>query len=539
MTRAARIPLATAALLAACVAPHGIDYGKAKETITCATEAPIRRLTRFEYDNTVRDLLGDDSHPAQAFVPDELAHGFDNQAETLVVTQLLAEQYLGAAEQIAARAMAQPAKLLPCDPAVIGDDACAHAFIDDFGKRAFRRPIDDAQRERMFGVYASGRHRYGFGKAIELVIQTALMSPRFLYRVELGAPDPAASDVLKLDPYEIASRLSYLLWASMPDAELLAAADRGELSTTAEIAAQATRMLADPRARAAVSRFHEEWLGLSKLDELAKDSSVYPAYQSSLPPLWKKETLTFLERVVFDEHGDVATMLTAPWSMQNADLAAFYGNPGSPAGDDFERVDLDPSERAGFLTHASILAAYAKANQSSPVHRGKLVREALLCQTLPAPPSGMPLQPPPVDPHATTRQKYLEHSANPTCAECHDLMDGIGFGFEHYDGIGQWRDLDHGFPVDATGTVVDTKDANGDFDGVVALANRLSGSQEVRDCLVTQWFRYGYGRVETQADACAMTSIRDAFEASGRRVEALLLALVQTEAFRYKRVPAP
>jgi hypothetical protein len=497
--------------------------------------SPLRRLTRFEYDNTVRDLLGDTSAPARGFVAEEEALGFDNQATALGVPQLLAEQYMEAAEALAHQAMQAPAKLLPCDPAKAGEEACAGQLITQLGKRAYRRPLKDEEVNRLTKLYAWGKKQYDFSTGIELVIQAMLQSPHFLYRVEMGMPDPAAPGVVALRPYELASRLSYLLWGSMPDEALFAAADAGALGTAAEIQAQAERMLDDPRARQAVGNFHEQWLGLRALDTLSKDTSVYPAYDESLRPLWKEETTRFLEQVVFeDDKGDVATMLTAPYSMMNGPLANFYGLIGGPTGDDFERVTLDPGQRTGFLTHAGILAVNAKPNQSSPIHRGKFVRERLLCQIMPLPPNDVAIKAPDIDPGATTRQKFSEHETDPACSGCHHLMDPIGFGFEHYDGIGRWRDQDHGFPVDATGDIQGTTDSDGPFDGAVELGARLSQSEQVRQCIATQWFRFGYGHAEGSEDACVMAELQGAFKASGYSIKALLVALTQTQAFRYR-----
>jgi hypothetical protein len=502
-------------------------------------DAPIRRMTRFEYNNTVRDLLGDTTSPANGFAPEEEALGFNNQAAALTVTQLLAEQYMSASEKIAERAAQDLGALLPCDPQAIGEDACARQFVDTFGKRAFRRPLDPAQASRLFSLYQWGRGAYDFSTGIQLVIQAALQSPAFLYRVEFGMPDPVAKGVVELDSYELASRLSYLLWASMPDDELFAAAEGGKLRTAADVEAQAKRMLDDPRARTAVRDFHAQWLGLGVLDTLTRDPSIYPDFDPAIRAHWKEETLEFLGEVIFeDPDGDVHALFTAPYSMLNGPLASFYGVEG-PTGDAFERVDLDPDQRAGFLTHAGVMATYAKPNQSSPIHRGKFVRERLLCQLLKPPPADLVIVPPEVDPKATTREKFAEHSQNPGCAVCHRLMDPIGFGFEHYDALGRWRDEDHGLPVDATGEVLATRDSNGAFDGAIELAKRLGSSEEVRQCVATQWFRYGYGRAEGEADQCAMEQLQGAFEASHYNIKALLVALTQTDAFRYRKAVVP
>ena len=500
--------------------------------------APIRRMTRFEYNNAVRDLLGDATRPADTFVAEEEALGFNNQATALGVTQLLAEQYMEASEGIAERAATDWKKVLPCDPVKTGEDTCAVQFIASFGQKAFRRPLAQAESDRLQQLYAWGKQKHDFSTGLQLVIQAALQSPRFLYRVEMGMPSPLKdqADVTELDPWEVASRLSFLIWSSIPDDELFAAARSNSLHDPATIEAQARRMLEDPRARDAVANFHAQWLGLSRIETLDKDATVYPTYTPALRPLWEKETLSFLDHVVFDDaKGDVKTMLTAPYSMMNADLAAFYGVTG-PKGEGFEQVSLDPKQRAGLLTQASLLAVNAKPNQSSPVHRGKLVRERLLCQPLPPPPNNVNIQPPDVDPKATTRDKFAQHSSDPYCAGCHKLMDPIGFGFESYDGIGQFRTKDHGFPVDASGELTGTRDSDGKFDGAIELAARLGDSAEVRECVATQWFRFGYGHGEEKADSCAMSQLQDAFRAAGYNVKELLVALTRTDAFRYRSV---
>jgi hypothetical protein len=537
-TPGARWLVVAAALLGACARDHA-GAPPAPAVGPCAGivagAAPLRRLSRFEYDSTVHDLLGDETKPAQQFSPDDQVLGFDDQAAALGVTPLLAQQYQAASEALAAAAVRDVDRLTGCDPTKVGYDACARGFIASFGKRAFRRPLEPEQASRLFSLYAWGTSKYAYTTGIALVIEAALQSPYFLYRVEHGMPDPASPSAIKLDGYDVASRLSYMLWGSMPDDALFEAAETGRLDTKEGVAAEARRMLKDPRARAAVAHFNEQWLGLSALDGLTRDAAVYPAFSPSWPALWKEETLAFLDRVIFEEGGDVREMFTASWSMMNASVAASYGIAGGPAGDAFVPVALDPGRRAGFLTQASVLASYAKPNQTSPVARGKFVRERLLCQALPPPPADMQITVPPVNPKATTRQMFMEHSANPACASCHDLMDGIGFGFEHYDADGVWRDYDHGLPVDATGAVLDAADVDGRFDGAIQLADRLGSSEVVRDCVATQWFRYGYGRGEAPEDACTLGEIQRAFADAHYDVEALLVALTQTDAFRYRK----
>ncbi|WP_437639840.1 DUF1592 domain-containing protein [Sorangium sp. So ce854] len=534
--------LATAA---ACSGKAGDGAGR--EAPRCAEirpgASPLRRMTRFEYNNTIRDLLGDDSAPADAFVVEEEALGFNNQAAALGVTPLLAEQLMKASEAIAARAARDLERLLAgCDPAVQGPDACAAELIERLGKRAFRRPLTPQEIERLERLFAWGNEEHGFSTGVEVVIQSMLQSPHFLYRVELGMPDPAGEGVVPLSDHEIASRLSYLLWSSMPDDALFAAADAGELRTAEQIAAQARRLLDDPRARAAVANFHAQWLQLTRIDTITKDAAVYPRFHGGLPALLRAETEAFLEHVVFeDEAGDVATLLTAPYSLMNAELRAFYGveapADGAAAPGDFAIVPLDPAQRAGFLTHASLLSVLAKPDQSSPVHRGKFVRERLLCHTLPPPPPDVDIQPPAVRPGIPTRRRFEQHAQDPACSGCHRLMDPIGFGFENYDGIGLYREADQLVPVDASGEIVGSRGTDGRFDGAVELAHLLAESDEVRQCVARQWFRFGYGRAEQAEDGCSMSQIQQAFAESGHNIRALLVALTQTDAFRYRRAP--
>jgi len=492
-------------------------------------------MTRFEYDNTIRDLLGDDTQPAANFVPEEEALGFDNQAAALGVTQILAEQYMVASEKIAMRAVEKLDTLLPCSPSPGEERACVAKFIETFGRRAYRRPLESDEISRLLSVYDWGFTEVGMTRGIELVLQALLQSPHFLYRVEFGMPDPVEGDVVALSSHEMASRLSYMLWSSMPDAELFVAADEGRLGTAEEIEKQARRMLDDPRARQAVANFNLQWLGLSHMASMKKDPVTYPKYDEGLRALWREETVNFLGDVIFDGGGDVGTMFTASFTVINAELAAFYGIEGGPKTDAFERVELDSSRAAGILTQGSILAVTGKPNQSSPVHRGKFVRERLLCQTLPPPPNNVVATPPDLAPDLTTRERYSEHSTNPACSGCHIKMDPIGFGFEHYDGIGLWRDAENGLPIDDSGELVDTRNIDGDFDGVVDLGKKLAQSEEVRQCVATQWFRYGYGRAEGAEDYCSMQDVLQTFAMKGFNVKELLVALTQTDAFRYRR----
>ena len=510
--------------------------------------APIRRLTRVEYNNTVYQLLGDTSWPANSFPPDEEASGFDNQATALVVSPLLAEHYMTAAEQLASSHGPELVLQLPaCNGAAVDAVKCsadAETFIREFGKLAYRRPLEAdevADYQLLFEEgTALGDSPYAPVVGVRLVVEAMLQSPHFLYRVEFGIPNPEGVDVVPLTSYEMASRLSYLLWNTMPDAALFEAAEANELQTAEQIEAQARRMLATPRAREAVKNFHRQWLNLDSIQpQIAangKNFEIYPDYRAKYLPLWQRETEAFLDYVIFEESAGVEEMFTATYSMMNQELAEFYGVSG-PKGEEFVRVELDPSKYAGFLTQAGLLALNAKPDRSSPIHRGKFVRETLLCQAPPPPPDIVP-EAPTVDESQTTREQFTQHSADALCSGCHRLMDPIGFGFEHFDGIGRYRETEWGLEIDASGELVST-DIDGPYDGVVELAQRLASSQQVKDCIATQWFRFGYGRTETEADSCSMETIQQAFAAADYDIKELIVALTQTDAFRYRHAVRP
>ena len=514
------------------------DDDKQAKSAICVVDTPLRRMTRFEYNNTVRDLLGDTTHPADRLPPEEEVKGFNNQAAALTVSDLLAEQYMKVAEDVATRATADMTKLLPnCDPVKDGADACAAELIADVGQRAFRRPLtaeEQATYLALFDATIADPDMATFPVGAELVLEAMLQSPHFLYRPEFGGGDALYEDVVALDDYEVASKLSYMFYNSMPDEELFAAAEASELHTSEQVEAQARRMLKDDRARDAIWNFNQQWLGITQIESMTKDPTVYPNFDEKTPELLREEIKRFTEEVVVDGDAKLSTLLTAPYSFMNADLAARYGADvvgPLPEGDDFVKVSLDPSRRAGLLTQGAVLATLAKGNRTSPVYRGKFVREQLLCQALPSPPANLVIVPPDLDSSKTTREQFEEIGANPDCASCHTLMNPIGFGFEHYDAMGIWRDTQNDKPIDATGEIVGSDDAGGPFDGAPELAQKLVGSDDVAKCVASQWFRFTYNRTVTADDACNMDPLNEAFAASGYDIRELLVALTQTHTF--------
>jgi hypothetical protein len=495
----------------------------------------LRRLTQSQYHNTIRDLLGLDATMVEGFAPDERVGAFKSNAVAPVV-DLQVEQYMDAAELLAEEYVADLPAHLPCDPAAIGDDACAEQWLRELLPRAYRRPVSDADVQRVMDVYATAAAADGFAMGIQVALQTALQSPLFLYHVERG--EPVVGDGPRpLTGHELASRLSYFLWNSMPDDALLAAAEAGELSDSLLLRAQVDRMLIDPKADAAIADFHLQWLGLDEIEAVEKDLAVYPDFDTNLARAMKDDAASFVRYVFSEGDGKLETLLSGAFTLStDPALLAVYGveRPadhvaGTP-------LPLPADQRAGLLTQPAMMARHAHANQSSPVHRGQMVRERLLlCGPLPPPPPDVDNVPPDPTPGSTTRERFEQHTSDPTCAGCHKLIDGLGFGFESYDGTGAFRTLDGGLPVDASGEIIGTSDINGTFTGAVELSQRLATSEDVRSCVARQWFRYSLGRMDADEDVCANDELFDRFADSGYHLRTLVHEVVQSDAFRYRR----
>ncbi len=524
------------------VGDPGTDPGRQNAGLECKElnpgEAPIRRLSNAEYRNTVADLLGKPALAQQVtakFVSETESLGFRNNARFLQINSVVAQQYMDAAEEVA-KTLRTDRSLWPCTPASGSERECATRFIRDFGRKAYRRPLSGEEVARYEGLYDKADQQYSFDAAIEWIAFTMLQSPHFLNRVEFGAPPAAGKPYARPGPYEMASRLSYLLWQSMPDDALFQAAEQGQLSTDAQVADQARRMLQDPKAKR-VYQFFEEWLDLDELPAMQRDSDTFAGYSNATPALLAQEAKSFIEHVMWNEGGDLKQLFTAPYSFVNADLARHYGVSGV-TGADFKQVALPG--RAGLLSLGGVLAVHDKPTRTSIVLRGLRVRTDILCQTIGAPPADIVLDLPEVSAGVPQRQSLEEHRANPECAACHDRIDPIGIVFESFDALGRLRTQDElGNPIDTRGEITHTRDANGSVANAIELSARLADSQEVRQCLTQQTFRFFYGRGERTADACSLKQLDAAFEKSNYSIQDLLVALTQTDAFLYRPTTAP
>ncbi|MCA9649807.1 MAG: DUF1592 domain-containing protein [Myxococcales bacterium] len=511
--------------------------GQCLEPQTGATK--LRRLTRSQYERTVRDLLGFETDAAEGFAADERVGAFKSNA-VAPVGDLQVEQYMDAAETIATAATGDLAGLLPCDPAAIGEDACAEQWLRELGPRAYRRPLAEADIQRLMDVYSTAKADADFEAGIRVALQGILQSPWFLYHVELGNPtaEVVEGQPVALSGHELASRLSYFLWDTMPDDALFDAAAAGDLDTEEGIAAQVERMLADPRAEDGIASFHLQWLGVDEMHWVEKDPTTYPDFDAALADAMQQDAADFANYVVREGDGRLQTLLTGSFTLSDdPELLALLGvelpaghQPGDP-------IPLPADERAGLLTHPAVMATHAHANQTSPVHRGKLVRENLLCQILPAPPPNVDNVPPDPTPGATTRQRFEEHKENPECFGCHQLIDGLGFGFESYDGTGAFRTMDGDLPVDASGEVVGTEQSNGSYDGAIELSTILVDAPEVQDCMTRQWLRFSLGRMDAELDSCTIDRVSTAFAESGNDVRSIIREIALSDSFRYRLAP--
>ncbi|HMJ13921.1 MAG TPA: DUF1592 domain-containing protein [Polyangiaceae bacterium] len=496
----------------------------------------MARLTRREYANALRDLLGHSLTSEQMkLLPSDIA-GSSGFSTAGLMSQLDVQGLAQVAEQVALATDLKAA--VSCDAAAT-EEACALEMIRSLGRRAFRRPLDPSEENDYRTLYSTTlRQQIGLSheQALRTLIEAILQAPAFLYHWEIGA-QPAqvgAEDVIRLNGYEVASRLAFFLWGSIPDETLLDAAGSGALEKAETIEAEARRLLQDARARGTIDGFFTEWLELTQ-GVGAKSAADYPTYTDELGRAMGAELLAFARHVSLDTEGTLADLLTSPESLVDASLAGLYGVP-APAAAGLTLTRLDPETRPGILTRAGFLAVTSNAFEGDPTKRGVIVRKKILCDPPRPPPANVPSLPAP-SPDATVRERHEQHFRDPACAGCHRLTDFIGFGFGHFDAIGAYRELERGKNIDASGVIVGLDGRDTPFQNVGELTRALAESPQVRACFARQLWRYALGREESRADAYSLETALDSFERSRFAIRELLVAITTSRSFLY-RAPA-
>lgn len=500
--------------------PDGFGGQNSVLTVTCKPGAPALDLTAD---------IPPDARPE--------GYGFDNNSDVRVVSEQHLEAYRKGAEVAAKQVTDNLAAVLPCDASGGREKVCAEQFLKTFGLRAFRRPLSDSELARYRDLITSQKT---FADGISAAVQALLSSPHFLYRSEVGEVQGDGS--YKLTNYEAASALSYLFWGSMPDQELFDAAQRGELQDPAKLRAQALRILGSPKSRAVIGSFGLSYLGAEDILSSTKSALLYPDFTDAVRSAMAEETRQLFAYITLDGSGRFDELFSADYSFLNADLAKLYGAPGV-TGSSLGKVSYGSLPRAGVLGHGSVLGSYAHSDQSSPIRRGLFVRRQLLCEELPPPPpnaGGVPQ----VDPKATTRERFRQHTSVAFCKSCHQYIDDLGFGFERFDAIGKWRESENGQPIDSLGDLND-REALGSlthapYNGLRELATMLAESDRAQSCFVRKTFRYARGAQEHVGDDfCSLWKLGRRFRESGGSIRELLLSYVESDALLFRSAESP
>lgn len=499
--------------------------------VPASTQLP--RLTRVQFDNTIRDLVGLNDNPSAALAPDS----------TGSVDQRAWDGYKTAAETVAAAIMADPAakaKAIPCTPT--GDGAaCASQFIDSFGRRAFRRPLTTAETTKFNALYADRANITAtgtFDEAAQVILHAFLLSPSFLTRAEIAEVPEGQTFVLS--GYEVASRLSYMLWASMPDDALLLSAENGALATSAGILTEAQRMLNDPKARSMVAAFHQKYAHMgdgTRWVGITRDPAIYPAFNDALIPALSEETTRLFDHITFDLQGTFQDLMLTPVAYVNTTLAGIYGVTGA-YGTALTEAALDPAIRPGIFTRAGFLTAYSLYNRPSAILRGAFIQKELLCTEMGSPPPGAEGTPQPTEGLATNRERTDAQTAGVDCAGCHHgIINPTGYAMEAFDAIGAYQTVekDTMAPINTVSTVP-MGDIDVDVMGPADLMRALAASPAAQRCYAKKWVEHAFERVMNANDACAVDMMAQKLTAGGYTIKSLIADLTQSQTFRYRAV---
>jgi hypothetical protein len=498
----------------------------------------IRRLNREEYHHTIRDLLGVDFWP-EDFPADEVGYGFDNIGDVLSLSPMLMEKYLAAAAEIVERAMKPQSdshrRLIARMPEPGQEQAVARELLGAFARRAYRRPVTDEEVARLVRFVAMSLENGGsFLEGMQIAVQAALCSPHFLFRWELDPPATKPGDVRELNDYEVASRLSYFLWNSMPDEELFTLAAQGALRRDGHLEKQAARLLKDWRARSFFTSFAGQWLQIRNLWEVSLDPGVFKGWDDRLKGAMKEEAELFFQAIALEDR-PVTDLLAADFTFVNEKLARHYGLAGVQ-GETFQRVTLPPgSPRGGVVTLGAVLVSTSTPTRTAPVIRGKWILEQILGTPPPPPPPNVPPLPnqSPVDQTASLRKRLEEHASRAECAGCHKRMDPLGFALENFDATGAWRGTDGKYPIEPAGKLPSGVSFTGPRDLKTALQ---SGPRFVRS-FTEKLMIYALGRGLDDYDRCAIDAVLAKSGGNESRFGALVAGIVTSDPFLKRQQP--
>ena len=487
----------------------------------------IRRLNRVEYYNTIRDLMGVEFKPAKDFPADDVGHGFDNIGDVLSLPPLLMEKYVAAAEQIVEAAWKLPEFRRRIQPPPFNRGAL-QGNLQKFASQAWRRPATEEEAQRLLRFVQLAREAGDSPDVgIRLALQAILVSPHFLYRIEQNPTNPEGW----ITPFELATRLSYFLWSSLPDDELMLLARENKLRQPGILEEQVRRMVQSPKSAALAENFAGQWLNIRSLASFSPDPKRFPTFNAALRRDMIRETEAFFLHVV-RENRSVLDFLDADYTFLNARLARHYGI-SDVQGDELHKVSLKGTPRGGVLTQASVLAVTSNPTRTSPVKRGKWILENLLGTPPPPPAPDAGELPEGVELKGTLRQQMEQHRANPSCATCHQRMDPLGFGLENFDAIGAWRTQENGLAIDATGELPD----GSKFAGPAELRKvLLTKKQLFVRCLTDKLLTYAIGRGTERSDRCFIEKIVKQAEKDDYRFTDLIIHLVKSDPFQKRRV---
>lgn len=527
-------------LLAGCVGDIGSDDKKGgvdpNADAFIPSQPTIHRLTTAQLQNTWVALLGEPLVLPTELPNDDLLYGFTSIAAAgATISSLDAEKYENATYDVLDQVWADAARrdeLVGCVPSAVSDP-CVREFLEGFAKKAWRRPVEAAEID---GILAVGEGvSADLGGDVQLGVKyataTVLQSPSFVFRVELGEPDPEREGQLRYTSWEMASRLSYLILDAPPDDMLMLAAETGALTNAEQVRIEAARLVDDPRARPALTRFFGDFMTIQKLDSLDKSPDKFPQFSATLGPAMRLEIERMFENIVFEEEADFRSLFTTRETYINEELAAVYGIENISGPDFRPYVFPEGSPRAGLLTTPGFLAVNAHKTQTSPTHRGRFVRLNLLCQDVPPPPPGVDTSLPEPAPGETQtlRQRLQVHREKPECRSCHEMMDPIGFAYEGFDAIGSYRTADeNALPIDST------TELNGQaVDGPIQMGQLVAELPEVGACIARRFYEHAGAHLATGNEEVAVRALVEGFVSTNYDFKEMVVTLVTNDGFRY------